>query len=57
MTKDIDPTRDDETTSANDDQHEPEITGPSSDGIPDGSSSNTDSDDMGEDSASGGGDS
>jgi hypothetical protein len=53
MTKDIDPTRDDETTSANDDLHEAEASGPSAEGIPDGSGSNTGSDDIEDDSASG----
>jgi hypothetical protein len=53
MTKDIDPTRNDEATSANDDLDEAEAGGPSAEGIPDGSGSNTDSDKIEDDSASG----
>jgi hypothetical protein len=53
MTKDIDPTRNDEATSANDDLDEAEAGGPSAEGIPDGSGSNTDSDRIEDDSASG----
>ena len=57
MTKDIDPNRDDETTSANDDLDQAQASGPSAEDIPDGSGSNTDSDNIEDDSASGHGDS
>jgi hypothetical protein len=57
MTKDIDPTRDDEATSANDDLDQAQASGPSAEGIPDGSGSNTGSDKIEDDSASGHGDS
>jgi hypothetical protein len=57
MTKDIDPTRNDETTSANDDLDKAEADGPSAEGIPDGSGSNTGTDKIEDDSASGHGDS
>ncbi len=57
MSNDIDPTRNDETASADDDMQNAEATGPSAEGIPDGSGTNTDSDDVEDDSASGHGDS
>ena len=57
MSKDIDPTRNDESTSADDDMQNAEVTGPSADGIPDGSGTNTGSDAVEDDSASGHGDS
>jgi hypothetical protein len=53
MSKDIDPTRTDESASADDDMKDAEVTGPSAEGIPDGSGSNTGSDDIEDDSASG----
>jgi len=57
MSKDIDPTRNDESAPANDDMENAEVTGPSAEGIPDGSGTNTGSDDIEDDSASGHGDS
>jgi hypothetical protein len=53
MTKDIDPNRDEETTSADDDLDQAQAGGPSAEGIPDGSGSNTGSDSIEDDSASG----
>ena len=53
MSKDIDPTRNDESASADDDLQNAEVTGPSADGIADGSGTNTGSDDIEDDSASG----
>ncbi|MFD3444083.1 hypothetical protein ACFDTO_05725 [Microbacteriaceae bacterium 4G12] len=57
MSNDIDPTRNDETASADDGMENKEANGPSADGIADGSGTNTGSDDVEDDSASGHGDS